>query len=113
MKLNGRYIPVRTNKQTVKILLGEVIFVEKDCRRVVIHTEEETFSFYGKMSDIIRFIDGRFLFTHQSYIFNMDQIRMLHTQTIYMEKGHEVTVGRESFRRIRKAFDEYLDKSIE
>ncbi|MCQ4637890.1 LytTR family transcriptional regulator [Anaerovorax odorimutans] len=108
--MSGKYIPVKTKKETSRVYLDEIIYVEKNLRKTILITDSRTVVLYCDMAYIKQFIDERFMDCHRSFLFNMDKIIIMTNQTVYMEKGHQVGLGRESFRRGRRIFDRYLEQ---
>ena len=87
-----KYIPVKTAKEIRRVYLDEILYIEKRRRQ-----------------DFLKqYVDERFLDCHRSYLFNMDKILRMADQTVYMEGGFRVFLGRECFRRGRKIFGEYI-----
>lgn len=109
--MERKFIPIKTKRKTEKIFLDELIYIEKDQRRAKLITVSKELTIYSNMMDIKKYTDDRFLDCHRSYLFNMDKIILMTEQTIYMENNYQVQLGRESFRRGRRAFDQFLIKS--
>lgn len=105
-----KYIPIDTAKQTRRVFLDDIIYIEKKRRQVILITKTENIIFYSTMDDVKKYMDERFLFCHRSYLFNMDKILRMEDQTIHMEQDYKIFLGRECFRRARNTFREYLKK---
>ena len=103
-----KYIPVETAKETRRVCLDEILYIEKKKRQAVLITESGKTVFYCNMAFLKRYVDERFLDCHRSYLFNMDKILRMADQTVYMEGGFRVFLGRECFRRGLKIFGEYI-----
>ena len=70
-------IIVKKNSVTYQIPPQNVVYMEKDLRRIVIHLSGMASSelvVYGSFHDLIPNLDERFLYCHRSYIINMDEI---------------------------------------
>lgn len=104
------FIVVKTKSQLYRVEFKEIIYLEKDLRKIVIHTQDKQISFYGKMSDLKERLDQRFLMCHRSYIFNMDKVALIGDSTLYMKNNESIPLGRESFRIAKKCINEYLTK---
>lgn len=107
-----KFLSIKTKRATEKIFLDDIIYIEKDRSRAKLITVDKERIIYSNMQDIRRHMDERFLSCHRSYLFNMDKIICMTNQTIYMEQGYQTQLGRETFRRGRRMFDQYLDKSL-
>lgn len=105
-----KYIPIETAKQTGRVFLDDIIYIEKKRRQVILITQTGSITFYSNMDNVKKYMDERFLSCHRSYLFNMDKILRMEDQTVYMEQDFKVFLGRECFRRGRRVFKEYLKK---
>lgn len=103
-----RYIPVETKKETGRVYLGEIIYIEKQRRKAVLVTATRSITLYCGMKELKQYTDERFLDCHRSYLFNMDKILSMTDQCIFMEQGHCVSLGQECFSRGRKQYRSYL-----
>lgn len=103
-----KYIPVETAKEICRVYLDEILYIEKKRRQAILITESGQIVFYCDMAFLKKYVDERFLACHRSYLFNMDKIQRMADQTIYLEGGFRVFLGRESFRRGRKIFSAYI-----
>ena len=105
-----KYVPIETKRETGRIYLDEIIYIEKNLRKTILITDSRKVTIYCGMNAIKQHMDGRFLNCHRSYLFNMDRINRMAGQTIYMDKGYRVTLGRDCFRQGRKLYRDYLCK---
>lgn len=104
----GKYVPIETKKLTGRVYLDEVLYVEKDLRKTILVTENEKITLYCAMEFIKAYTDDRFLDCHRSYLFNMDKIKQMTEQTVVMENGDSIPLGRDCFRAGRKVYRNYL-----
>lgn len=103
-----KYVPIETKKLTGRVALDEILYVEKDLRRTILVTEQERITLYCAMEFIREHTDNRFLDCHRSYLFNMDKIKQMADQTVLLENGDSISLGRDSFRTGRKVYRNYL-----
>ncbi len=105
-----KYLPVKTRYETSKVYLEEIIYIEKDRRRAKLITVNGIITIYCGMDFLKQYTDERFLHCHRSYLFNMDKIKAMKEQTLHMENGDCIPLGRDCFRAARKTFDSYLHR---
>ena len=98
----------QNSKGDTPCLSGRNPYIEKRRRQAILITESGKTVFYCNMDFLKQYVDERFLDCHRSYLFNMDKILRMADQTVYMEGGFRVFLGRECFRRGRKIFGEYI-----
>lgn len=102
---------VKTGKRRYAVPVGEIIMMEKDKRRIIVHTAGEEIVFYGKFDDVMPLLDERFVCPHRSYIINMDHISRLGETEIVLDSDNRVNLGRMCFARMLKSYDEYVMNS--
>ena len=93
--------------------LENVIYMEKDLRKIRVHTQLEDFpciEFYSRFEDIYESLDERFMQCNRSFIFNMDKIVVMTDSQVFMEGNLRVPLGRDSFSRGKKRLDEFINK---
>ncbi len=103
---------VKTKNRIYIIELGNVVFFEKELRKIIVHTKTGNIEFYGRFSELISHLDERFLCCHRSYIINMDEIIVMEDGNIYVSSNECIFFGRETYRKARKEFLRYLSKKF-
>ena len=104
-------IIVKKNSVTYQIPPQNVVYMEKDLRRIVIHLSGMASSelvVYGSFHDLIPNLDERFLYCHRSYIINMDAIVWMACNTIFLGTSDSVYMGRATYGKAKKIFKDYL-----
>ncbi|MGN0704161.1 MAG: LytTR family transcriptional regulator DNA-binding domain-containing protein [Lentihominibacter sp.] len=113
--MTGKLI-VRKKDGIYALPVSRILYFEKAQRKICIHTQIESLGnieAYSRFEDIMPFLDERFMFCHRSYIFNMDKIVMMREQTVYLENGEDIYLGRDSYGRAVKTFREYLENNAD
>ena len=90
----------------------DIFYMEKDLRKIRIHTSAACIEFYGTFSDMMPWLDMRFMSCHRSYIINMDKIAIMAYNTIFFENDDCIYLGRDTYRKARKIFCEYITKKF-
>ncbi len=78
--------------QTIK--LEEIYYCEVINRKLYLHLQNEVIEYYGKLQEIQKQLDKRFLKCHRSYIVNMDYIKKYESLILTMQNGEKVPVSR-------------------
>jgi len=108
--MREEFIPFIQKGETCKIFIERIIAIEQNLRKIVVVTEEGKYSWYGKITDLSGYLDGRFLRCHSSYIINMDKVIRMREQTIFFENGYTLMMGREKYAPTRHYYNEYILK---
>lgn len=106
------YIPVNTRKETAKVNIKEVFYIETELRIVNIHTGSRVYRFYGKLDDVVRFLNGSFHRCHKSCIINLDKIVRMENGIFYFLGGMTLRVGQNSYRHTRIHYKKYLEQNF-
>lgn len=106
-------IIVKKNSVTYQIPPQNVVYMEKDLRRIVIHLSGIASSelvVYGSFHDLIPNLDERFLYCHRSYIINMDEIIIMSHNQILLSSNEGIYFGKDTYRKAQKTFEEYMQR---
>ena len=103
---------VKQKSRTVYIPLNEIMYVESDNMKCILHrTGGSEYVLYKKLSQIeTELNDERFLHCHQSYLVNMNYIREANDVFI-LQNGEAVLIRRKSKKEIHQKFFEYKEKA--
>ena len=85
----------------------EIIYMEKDLRKIIMHTKKGDITFYGRYCDVMPLLDERFANCHRSFVLNMDEIRRLSENRIIMSNDDTIRFGIKCFNRLKRAYREY------
>ena len=105
----SRNMVLKLGKSFRSIPVDGIVFMEKDMRKIRIHTkEEDVLEFYAKFSEIMPYLDKRFMHCHRSYIINMDEILLMECRQIHVSSNECISLGRDTYSRARKKYSEYM-----
>ena len=107
---------IRKKNGTYNLPFEEVVYMEKDLRKIKVHTQLEGFEcidFYGRFEDIYDYLDERFMFCNRSFVFNMDKIVIMADSQVLLEGNIRVHLGRDSFSRGKKQLNEFIKKKYQ
>ena len=103
-----KMIDIKKGIRRIGIPYEQIIYMEKDLRKVIAYTKDETHIFYDKFCDIMPRLDERFMRPHCSYVFNMDYIVEIDAEGIMLTTGQKLYFGRQTLQKSRRMFDEYV-----
>lgn len=105
-------LAVKRKNRIYVVEFENVVFFEKELRKIIIHTKTENIDFYGRFTELRPCLDERFLYCHRSYIINMDEIVVMDCGRIFVSSNECIFFGRETYRKARKIFLLYLSKKF-
>ncbi|MCI9597645.1 MAG: LytTR family transcriptional regulator [Firmicutes bacterium] len=99
---------VVTKKGIERIPMDQILYFEKEKRKVHLYTPTQRCTFYGKFSDVISRTSPCFMRCHNSYVVNIAQMRKLIGRKFFFANGMVVPISQTYYREIRQAYLSYL-----
>jgi len=106
------YIPVITRKETAIVNINEVFYIETELRIVNIYTGSRVYRFYGKLDDVVKYLNGSFHRCHKSCIINLDKIVRMEDGIFYFSGGMTLRIGQNSYQQTRIHYIKYLEQNF-
>lgn len=104
------YIPVFTRKEASRVFTSEILYIEKELRLVKIHTSSRVYRFYGKLDDIVKYLNNHFYICHKSCIVNLDKITRMEDGVFYLEGERTLHIGRNNYQYTRSYYRKFLEQ---
>lgn len=99
---------VVSKKGIERIPMDQILYFEKEKRKVHLHTQTKRCTFYGKFSDVICRTHRYFMRCHNSYVVNITQAQKLVGREFFFANGMAIPISQTYYRRIRQAYLVYL-----
>lgn len=87
-----------------------IIYAENEARKVVLHLKEEQVSYYAKMSELEKILDGRFFRCHRGYLVNLNEVKGYDTGSIQLKNGETILMAKQKYGAFVSAYMEFLRK---
>lgn len=102
---------IRKHSNIIRIPIDEILYIDSDNNKCVIHRKDGTcFSVYKKLDDIQDELpSSHFLRSHQSYLVNMDYIQRADKE-FELITGDIISIRQRNLKSIRSAYLDYLDR---
>ena len=92
-----------------QIPFQEIVYLESRLRRIMLHTLDETYSFYGKLGEIAKDVKPMlFVRSHASYLVNMEYIRSIRDTEILLQSGESIPMSRKYRPLVRQKHLEFI-----
>lgn len=90
-------------KTVHRIFLRDIIYFESKGRKVKLITNEDAWEFYGKLTDIEKFLgEKKFLLIHKSYLINFYHIIEQQYETVKMTDERVLSISQQNRALVRK-----------
>lgn len=97
------------NNSSFSARLSDIIYFEVYNRQIVVHTSEQEFKFYGKISDLeIKYKGDGFIKVGKSYLINASYIKFIDGNDIIMKNGQRFLMGRTVKNQVIEEYLNYL-----
>lgn len=91
-----QWISIQTKKKSVRVACQDIRYIEKNQRKVVVHTLTDSWDFYGTFKDVRTQLDMEetFVQCHQGFIVNLSRISELESDGLKLSDGTWIPVSR-------------------
>lgn len=87
------YLNIKADRKDMAIQVMSILYIERMQRKIIVHTEKETFETTGTLSDIEKKLLPCFQRISQSVIVNMNEVTCINRKTLKLSDGTEHTIG--------------------
>ena len=110
--MSGECILVMTTSMAVRIKIEDIVYVERDKRKVCIVTEGEAYTYYERLENLEPLLDGRFYPCLKGCYINLDKVISMREQKVTFEGGQVIYLGRENFAKTLQHYKIYLKNTM-
>lgn len=108
IKKSKNYITIINRGKTFVILLDEIIFIERNLRKSIIHLNEKVYDNYDDFKSYQQKLTNNFYGCHRSFIVNFDKVQEHQRNHFVMNNGAVIPISRSHEKEAKKAFHNYL-----
>ncbi|MFI3206036.1 MAG: LytTR family DNA-binding domain-containing protein [Clostridia bacterium] len=111
-KIKDEYFTFKCEGDYVRIPFSKISYLESQAKKVTIHicNEKKRYEFIAKLDDILEKFPSFFIKCHQSYIVNMNLVRILNkkSQSFTLFTGDNVFISRRKLNEVEEKYNEFL-----
>lgn len=96
------------DKKEIGIFFDDIIFIESNAHKVMIHTKTDIYEVTEKLDNLEEKLDRTFIRTHKSYLVNMKHIEGRKTYEVVLSTGQTVPIAKMRTKKIKETFSAYL-----
>ena len=105
-----KYMVVKTEGSFKKIMFRDILYVESDGRKVIIHTRQETIEIYARMDALEKQLGEEFYRCHRSYLVAFSQIKSYDSTGITVSSGEQIYLAKRKYTEFVQQYCKYLRK---
>lgn len=103
LKMEDPFFVYKQNKTIKKEFYKDILYFESDKRKIIIHKQNETIAFYGKMEQVAKQLDiHKFWEIHKSYIVNCAWIKEFAYDRLSLKNSEIIPISQSKRSLIRK-----------
>lgn len=103
-----KYIPVVTKRYSCKVDTSDIIYIQQQQKKLVIVTDDEIYSYYEKMENVLECLDGRFFRIMKKLVVNLDKISMVKEQQVHFQNGDDIYLGKDNYVKTKQKYTAHL-----
>ncbi len=104
-KADDSFYTVKTASAVKNIPLNDILYFESNRRVLIVHTKNDEYSFYGKLDQVEKELDGKdFIRTHQSYFVNARKIKSVSKDSAELQNGEFLPVSKSKATAVKNAY---------
>lgn len=106
--MQRQFYTVQSGRNYIRLPYQEIMYLESAGRKVLIHTREREYQYYGKLDsaeDALR--DGHFIRIHKAYLVNVENVELFQYDKVALRDGTVLSISEKNRPRVRNLFWEY------
>lgn len=104
-KSDDSFYTVKTASFVKNIPLNDIFYFESNKRVLIVHTKNDEYSFYGKLDQVEKDLEGKdFIRTHQSYFVNARKIKSVSKDSAELLNGEILPVSKSKATAVKNAY---------
>ena len=107
------YIPVITRKEASRVNIRDIFYIETDLRIVNIYTVNRIYRFYGKLDEIVKYLNSDFYRCHKSCVINLEKVVCMENGVFYFQGEITLRVGQNNYQHARNRYIRFLEQNNE
>lgn len=102
-----KFLLIKSDGLSKKIFLQDILYIESDNKKVLIHTTEKIFTTYGKMDAFEVALGENFYRCHRFFIVNLAKISAYNSNSIQLVNGEKIFLAEKRYSDFVKNFLNY------
>ncbi len=112
LKPEEKSITVKIGTTTNKIYRKEIIYIESNNRKVILHKADSTLEFYAKLTDLEQSLGDDFARIHRSFLVNMKYILKYNATSVTLENAENIMMAKQKYGEFVKHYLKYSKRKI-
>lgn len=106
------HLVIKFNGAVASIDPDDIFYLESRAHKITIHTGGENHLCYEKLDVLAEELPENFIFTHKSFLVNMDKIQRIEREYLILANNEEVPISKSRFLEMREKYFRYIGFKI-
>ena len=89
-----------------------ILYIESRGHTSTIHTAQNSYRCYKKLSSLADDLPGNFTAPHKSFYINMDYVKQMENDNVVLQNGYTVPISRRKAKEVRERYFRYIGTTI-
>lgn len=107
-----KYLTIKSQLGVLKLAIDQIRYIESVKRKVLIHLDDEIFSCYTTLNQILALLPQNFIRCHKSFIVNMDYIKNFNSVKITLMDNTIINVSKSKAIEAKSQYFTYIGMGI-
>ncbi|MBP5418079.1 MAG: response regulator transcription factor [Clostridiales bacterium] len=107
--VDRKALTLKKSGRVYHFVCRDILYIESSKRLVTIHTINQDVEMYCRLDQIEDLLDASFLRCHQSYIVNMDCIRVFQKNNFILKNGSPIPISQSRFTDVRDRYEVFRE----
>ena len=109
---NSKIFTFSNNDGAHRVKLSEILYFESSLKKINLVTKNETFNFYGKISEIESELQDEYsIRVHKSFIVNLRYVTQVNATSLTLEDNTEIPVSKYRYKDILEKFMDLVSQN--
>ncbi len=109
---SARYIEVKSRRQSIKIPLIKILYIEVFNKEVLFHTTEGVVKTSMTLDEVESTLGHPFLRCHRSYLINMNHVELINEKDILMRNGDSIPMPQRGRTKVRDTYGNFMTNRL-
>lgn len=105
------YIPVITRKEASRVKIRDIFYIETELRIIYIYTIDRIYRFYGKLDEVVKYLNDDFYRCHKSCVINLNKVVRMEAGVFYFQGEMTLRVGQNNYRHTKNRYIKFLEQN--
>lgn len=105
---NIHYLNLLTQRTIIRLQTDDIVYVESHNHQIAVHTDEDSYLVYEKISDIMKRLPDCFVQCHKSYLINLNYVSIIDGKLAHMTNGKKIPISCANLTEVKDKFFAFI-----